>query len=201
LLSHINLYIRGLFRLCSGTMDIVSRRFNIYLLAALSAVLFCGCASGKKNSKVVTLLQVHAEATDTSSFTKKVKVFRESPATLRVDQSPLLTETDVKRAAVVEALGGFALAIEFEARGRWLLDQHSSLHKGQNLVIFARFGAKEGTERWIAAPILSHRITDGTLIFTPDATREEAELIANGLGEQKKKEKKDEAAEKARLKN
>ena len=149
------------------------------------------------------MLQVHAVATDSSAFTKKVSVFRSSPVTLRVDQSPLLTEVDVKKAAVVEALGGFALVIEFEARGRWLLDQHSSIHKGQNLVIFARFGEKEGVERWIAAPILSHRITDGALIFTPDATREEAELIARGLGEPQKKEskKKEEPADTEKLKN
>lgn len=201
LLSHINLYIRGLFRLCSGTMDIARLCFNIYLPVALSAALFCGCASGKKNKKVVTLLQVHAVATDKSSFTKKVSVFREAPVTMRVDDSPLLTEADVKEAAVVEALGGFALAIQFGTRGRWLLDQHSSMHKGRNLVIFARFGEKEGIKRWIAAPILSNRITDGALIFTPDATREEAEMIARGLGEPKKKGKKEESAEKEKLKN
>ena len=182
-------------------MDIARLCFNIYLPVALSAVLFCGCASGKKNKKVVTLLQIHAVASDKSNFTKKVSVFREAPVTLRVEDSPLLTEADVKEAVVVEALGGFALVIQFEARGRWLLDQHSSMHKGQNLAIFARFGEKEGIKRWIAAPILSNRITDGALIFTPDATREEAEMIARGLGEPKKKGKKAESTEIEKLRN
>lgn len=196
MLSHINLYIRGLFRLCSATMDITRRCFNIYLLAALSAMLFCGCATDKNNKKNVTLLQVHAAATDKTTFTKKVSVYRNTPVVMRVDQSPLLTEQDVKKASVVEALGGFALAIEFGARGRWLLDQHSSLNKGKNLAIFTKFGDKPGVERWIAAPILSNRITDGALIFTPDATREEAELIARGLGEPPDKSKrKEESAE------
>ena len=197
LLSHIKLYIRGLFRLCSGTMDTKRRRFNIYLLAAAACILFSGCATSKPK-KIETVLQVHAAGTDKAIFTKKVKLFRDAPMEMRVEESPLLTGVDVKKATVVEALGGFALKIEFEARGRWILDSHSSLNIGKNLVIFAKFGEEPGVSRWIAAPIISNRISDGALIFTPDTTREEAELIAKGLGEQEdpkaKKKKKEEPA-------
>ena len=35
--------------------------------------------------------------------------------------------------------------------------------------------------RWLAAPRINKRIADGVLVFTPDATREEAEQIALGL--------------------
>ena len=35
--------------------------------------------------------------------------------------------------------------------------------------------------RWLAAPRISQRIKDGVLVFTPDATREEAERIVRGL--------------------
>ena len=38
-----------------------------------------------------------------------------------------------------------------------------------------------GELRWLAAPILQQRIRDGLLVFTPDATREEAERIVRGL--------------------
>ena len=41
--------------------------------------------------------------------------------------------------------------------------------------------------RWLAAPVISHRISDGVLVFTPDATREEAEEIALGLNNVSKK--------------
>jgi hypothetical protein len=41
--------------------------------------------------------------------------------------------------------------------------------------------------RWLAAPVISHRIGDGVLVFTPDATREEAEEIALGLNNVAKK--------------
>jgi hypothetical protein len=178
--SHINLYKRALFRLCSGTMDFASNRFNTYLLAALAACLLCACASAK-HKKMNAVLRVHPEATENTTFTKTVSVFRDHPVEIKVDQSPLLTEDEVASAQVVNALGGFALVIKFNPRGQWLLDQHSSLHRGKHLAIFVEFGEKPGIHRWIAAPILSNRISDGTLIFTPDATREEAEEFASTL--------------------
>jgi preprotein translocase subunit SecD len=162
-------------------MDFVSRRFNIYLLAALSALLFCGCATHKKK-EILTSLRVHAEAKDNTTFTRKITVFEESPIEMTVDQSTLVTDTEVTKASVVEALGGFALVIQFDKRGQWLLDQHSSLNIGRHLAIFAQYGEKPVKTRWIAVPIISNRISDGALIFTPDVTREEAEQIAKGLG-------------------
>lgn len=188
LLSHINLYIRGLFRLCSATMDFDWRRFNTYLLAALGALLLCGCQTPTKSKKMNAVLRVHAEATENTAFTKTVKIFQNQSVEMKVDQSPLLLETDVVSASVVEALGGFALVIKFNPRGQWLLDQHSSLRRGKHLAIFIEFGEKPAINRWVAAPIISHRITDGTLIFTPDATRAEAEEFAGTLGEPKSDE-------------
>ncbi len=37
--------------------------------------------------------------------------------------------------------------------------------------------------RWLAAPVISHRNTSGTLVFTADCSREEAEALAAGLNE------------------
>jgi len=36
-------------------------------------------------------------------------------------------------------------------------------------------------ERWLAAPVISRRIPDGVLVFTPDASRAEADDIVLGL--------------------
>lgn len=183
LFSHINLYKREWFRLCGGIMDLAPRRFNSYFLAlalALAGGVGFGCktTSGKAPQ---TTLRVHAQATDNSGFTRRIKVFRAFPADMVVEQSHLLTEAEVKDAAVVETLGGFALQIKLGSRGQWLLDHHSSLHLGRRLAIFATFGPDGKQARWLAAPILSRRISDGVLLFTPDATREEAELIVAGL--------------------
>lgn len=162
-------------------MDSVRHRFNFYLLTALSALLFCGCASHKKK-ELVTVLRVHAEAKDNTTFTSKIKLYESDPMEMVVDQSPLLSDAQVEKASVVEALGGFALVLQFDKRGQWLLDQHTSLNLGRHLAIFVQYGEKSEKARWLAAPILSSRISDGALIFTPDVTRDEADLIVKGLG-------------------
>ena len=170
-------------------MDSVSRRFNIYLLAVLCVALACGCASDEKKKKkkekeIVTSLRIHLQATDKTTFTKKVTIFPNSPIQIMVDQYPLLTDTDVDSAQVVDSLGGFAIVIKFDKRGQWLLDETSSLNLGRYLGIFVQYGPDKKTQKanWIAAPIISRRISDGALIFTPDVTHEDAELIVRGLG-------------------
>jgi len=167
--------------LCGGTMDMRPGRFNLYLLALLGVLVLCGCQTNKKKSDD-TVLRVHVEARDNGGFTRKVTVLRNPPVQMRVDDSPLVTEEQVTSANVVEALGGFALVIKFDARAKWLMDEYSSLNVGRHFAVFAQFGKKPAIARWIAAPIISSRIADGTLIFTPDTTREEAEQIAQGLG-------------------
>jgi hypothetical protein len=162
-------------------MDFGCGRFNIYLLVALAAALVCGCKSYNDKKKPDPVLRVHAEAQDKTTFTKKVTVYRSSPKEMIVDESILLNENMVKEARVVEALGGFALAIQFDKTGQWTLDEHTSLNLGRHLAIFAQFGEKNGISRWLAAPIISNRITDGMLVFTPDATRDEAEQLVEGL--------------------
>ncbi|MEY4387734.1 MAG: hypothetical protein RLY20_3017 [Verrucomicrobiota bacterium] len=182
LLSHINLYKRGLFRLCGATMNIATRRFNLYLLALLGAAFITACASSKKEKQPETSLRVHTEATSTTAFTKKVSLLEQSPIDLVVDQSPLLSDLDVDSASVVNSLGGYAIVIKFNKRGQWLLDEHSSLNIGRHLVVFVQYGEKPAKAKWIAAPIISNRISDGALIFTPDVSREDAEAIVKGLG-------------------
>ena len=162
-------------------MDSVSRRFNLYLLAAVSTLLFCGCATHKKKEPV-TVLRVHAQAKENTTFTRKIKVFENDPTELKVDQSTIVTDAEVESANVVDALGGFALVIKFDKRGQWLLDQHSSLNIGRHLAIFVQYGEKSEKAKWIAAPVISNRISDGSLIFTPDLTRDEADEIVKGLG-------------------
>ena len=43
--------------------------------------------------------------------------------------------------------------------------------------------------RWLAAPLIRQRISDGTLSFSPDASREEMERLVFGLNEALRKEK------------
>jgi preprotein translocase subunit SecD len=171
------------------------RRFNLYLPLALLIILTlaqgCQSADHKRRTEVATL-RVHLEVNfDPTDRTKEVPIYRKNPISIPIDRSPLLTELQVKEARVVEdSIGGYALRVEFDKRGSWLLEQVTTGNRGKRLPVFCTFmsptaDAAEG--RWLAAPLISKRIADGVLVFTPDASIEEARQIAVGLNNAAKK--------------
>jgi|ERR1043166_34568 preprotein translocase subunit SecD len=164
--------------------------FNLYLVFAGALAACCGCHTkeGGRKSEYYSTLRLHLEADrDPAMRNEVVAVCREHPISVNVQSAPLLTEGSVQGAKVVEVLGGFALSIQFDHQGTLLLEQYTTLNRGRKLVVFAQFGEKMKENRWLAAPVISRRITDGVLLFTPDATREEAEQIALGLNHVAKK--------------
>jgi preprotein translocase subunit SecD len=164
-------------------MVICAARFNIYLCLLAAGVLVTGCHTAKhEKQKQLTLLRIHLEVTATPmDFSTSVPVYREKPVMINVDKEPFLTEADVASAKVVEDRGGFALQIEFDHSGTMLLEEYTTANTGRRMAVFAQFGKTKEESRWLAAPLIARRITNGRLIFTPDATREEVERIALGL--------------------
>ena len=159
-------------------------RFNTYLLAGVIALLAtCSCQSvgGKKEASTLRLhLEVTADGTDRSS---PVPINRESPIYVNVEKAQFLDEGAVAKASVVEVMGGFSIFIQFDRRGSWLLEQYTVANKGRRIAVFSQFGQT----RWLAAPMISKPISDGAFVFTPDATREEADRIVRGLNNVAKK--------------
>jgi preprotein translocase subunit SecD len=165
-------------------------RFNNYLAVALAAAALCGCqTSGEPNpKKLLSTLRLHLEVTrDATKASELVPVYRERPVMVNVEKEPFLTEADVVEAKVVEGVGGFALCIRFNHSGATLLEQCTTANRGRKIALFTQFGDQIKNYRWLAAPVISHRISDGVLTFTPDASREEAEDIAYGLNNVAKK--------------
>jgi hypothetical protein len=168
-------------------MVIHMNRFNIYLILAPLFAMALGCKSTEgKDWNALSTLQLHIEAkADPFDRTETVEVYRERPVKFTVDKVPFLSEATVKDAKVIDVTGGFALQIEFDRQGSWLLEQYTSANHRKHIVIFSQF-ANRGEEkinqgRWLAAPQIQKHISDGVFIFTPDATREESERIALGL--------------------
>lgn len=163
------------------------KRFNIYLFVALAVVLACGCQTAESlRKKQLATLHLHIQAPpDPAGMTQQIPVYREHPMMLRVSREPFLTEANVKEAKVLDAVGGFVLSIQFDRQGTWLLEQYTGANLGRHLAIFSQFvmppEEKLNAGRWLAAPKINTRIGDGLLVFTPDATRQEAEQIALGL--------------------
>jgi hypothetical protein len=178
-------------------MIIGQYRFNIYLLAALTLLLVAGCKTksspkeeqARHEKEVLATLRVHVEVHPQSmDFSTSVPILRDNPVMITIDKSPTLTELNVASARVVDVLGGFNLEIQFDRQGSWLLESFSVSDPGKHFAVYSAWGDKKKKEaRWLGAPIISHKISNGILSFSPDASREEAADIALGLNNTAKK--------------
>ncbi len=165
-------------------MKIRSLAFNTYLLAA---ALLLGCktpqekkslAESKRQKKELSTIRFHLEAEgDATGRAEPVPILRAAPILVNVIKDSFLDERDVLKATLVDTVGGFVIQIQLDDHGRFVLDTVTTSNKGKRLAIMT-----EATDRrWLAAPVMTRRITDGVITFTPDATREEALRIIRGL--------------------
>jgi len=170
-------------------MMIRVNRFNVYLLLGAALAILCGCQTAEsKLKKQVSTLELHLEVrSDGTDRNTAIQVLRDHPIPITVQKSPFLTEAYVKEAKVIDVMGGFALRIQFDRHGSWVLESYSADNPGKRFAVLSQFGEKLKEARWLAAPITTHRIADGVFNFTPDASREEAEQIALGLNNVAKK--------------
>jgi hypothetical protein len=163
-------------------MKVLARQFNIYLALALLLGLACGCQTSKKPEKAA--LRVHIETSpDPSGDTQQISVLRSDPVLVTIKREPILTEANIVSATIIDAQGGFAFEIKFDENGTWLLEQYSAANPGRHFLIFGQWGEKLSDGRWLGAPLISRRISNGTLAFTPDCSREEADKLIPGVNE------------------
>jgi hypothetical protein len=168
-------------------MNFCARRFNLYLLLPVLLALAAGCATDKKAEPMATL-RVHIESTaNAPDSNHSVPVLRSKPVLVPVAPDPFLTEANVIAATVLETPGGFAMLIKFDETGTWMLEQYSSANPGKHFAIFCQWGEKLAHTRWLAAPIITRRIPNGQLAFTPDADRTEVDQLVLGLSNVAKK--------------
>lgn len=201
LLAHIDLYFARMIRLFSENMKTRLTRFNIYLclLVAASSVL-CGAAEKspsqttpakakaeeeakrkaeeKKHSKEASTIRFHVESGPLGGErSMEVSVLRSQPMKFSVEREPFINEGNVVQASLVEVDETFSIKIQLDRRGTWMLENMTASNSGKRLAIFSQFSEA----RWIAAPLIRNRIGNGEIIFTPDASREEAVRIIRGL--------------------
>ncbi len=164
-------------------MMVWMQRFNLYLALAAALTLLCGCQSHKQKQKDATAaVRVHIQTNpDTVGASEQVNVLRSNPVVVTIARDAILTEANLISAKILEAPGGFAIALQFDETGAWTLEQYSAANPGGHFVIFGQWGAKLANGRWLAAPLITKRITNGLLVFTPDASREEADQFVLGL--------------------
>jgi preprotein translocase subunit SecD len=163
-------------------MKVLTGHFNIYLVMAILLGLACGCQTSKKN--LTAALRVHIEASpDLPDTSLQISVVRSDPVLMTIKREPFLTEANVIQAKIINAQGGFAIEVKFDENGSWLIEQYSAANPGRHFAIFCQWGKTVAEGRWLAAPFISRRISNGTLTFTPDCSREEADKLVPGLNE------------------
>ncbi len=166
----------------------MTKAMKIYLHAT-TLLLLCaalaGCQTGgDKKDKELSSIKIYLETTEeTGVRSTPIAVLRDHPMTLRIDPTPILDERFFEKAALIERGEAFYIQIKYDWHGSLMLDNVTSGNPGKRIAIESSFGQ----HRWLAAPVVNHRISDGTLTFTPDATREEAERIVRGLNNLAKK--------------
>jgi preprotein translocase subunit SecD len=169
-------------------MKAITRRFNLFL-AIMALAMLCGCQTEKeKKGKETSALRVHIEADlNNPRITQSVSVVRDDPMSITIEKQAILTEANLIQSKVIDSQGSFAVQIQFDESSGLVLEQYSAASEGRRFVIFAQWGEKLANSRWIAAPLISHRITGGALTFTPDMSREEADRLVLGLNNVSKK--------------
>jgi hypothetical protein len=160
-------------------------RFNLYLLAT-AVMLLTACettspsgSGSKSGTKELASIRIHLEthADPILGSSRKITVGRENPQTFYVS-GPMLGELQLEGAQLWEGQPGqYAIHLKFDREGRHMLESLSLSYRGKRLAIMSQFPEP----RWVGTVRLERHIADGTLLFRPDATREEAEHIVKGL--------------------
>jgi len=162
-------------------MKSVSIVFNGFLaLLLIGSTAGCLTTEERKHLREFSSLRIHVEADRGSADRNSaIAVHRAHPMFLNIDREPVLDERYVVAATVLEQPGDlFAIEVKFDRRGSWILERTSVMNRGKHLAVFSDFGDQT---RWLAAPEMVAKNSSGRLVFTPDATREEAKRIVRGL--------------------
>ena len=168
-------------------MNFYAMRFNLYLLPLLAAMLLPGCQTNKKDEHLASL-RIHLEnRAQVAGSGQTVSVLRSQPVLVTINTEPVLTEANIIGATVLATPGGYALQVQFDETGTWTLEQYSAANIGKHFAIFGQWSEQATNSRWLGAPVISHRIANGVLAFTPDASQEEAIKLVTGLNNMARK--------------
>jgi preprotein translocase subunit SecD len=171
-------------------MKIRRARFNIYLWLSLSLIMAAGGCHTANNEKKApkkgyALLRLHLEVNlDGTDKNGTVMVGRRTAFPVTVNKLAFIEASHLGRVSLLDDdHGGFKMKVQLNRQGTWLLEQYTVANKGRRIAVFAELE----DFHWIAAPLITQRISDGVFTFTPDVSREEAEKLVLGLNQAVKK--------------
>lgn len=136
----------------------------------------------EKKKKTLKFIRVHVETRrDLPERTVTAKLNSDPTFQIPVDKLPLLTESHLKRAAIIEEPGGFLIQLHFDSMGTKLLEGQTAATNGRHFAIICDLDTES---RWIAIPLIRRRLADGILSFSPDAPREDMDRLVRDLNKE-----------------
>src|SRR5678809_1333058 len=109
--------------------------FNLYLVLIVALGLATGCKTTGEDKKPLSTLRLYLEAkkggskvdpkADPFAGTETVEVDRANKMRFTIAKDPFLTEALVKEAKVIDDHGGYALQVQFDSKGTWLLEEYT----------------------------------------------------------------------------
>src|SRR5437762_3183390 len=95
----------------------------------------------RQQKKEWATIRFHLETNlDGTEKTRIVPVHRASPIYVTVEEMVFLSEADVERAAVTDWAGTYAIQVQFNHHGAFVLDTMTTSNKRRRLAIFSEFG-------------------------------------------------------------
>lgn len=167
------------------------KTINIYLLGvALLMVAVVGCESKEEKQKKSAMIQLHLEVDgDVVRRSSEVPIIRSTPVMINLAEDVIVPDYYMESARMVETPeGGYAIRLKYDLQGTWTLRNVTAVNIGKHIGVYAAF---HPDTRWLAAPVINKAITNGVFSFIPDASREEARRIVDGVNysiEQRKKD-------------
>jgi preprotein translocase subunit SecD len=165
-------------------MKVYWQRFNLFLMLLLVAPL-CGCSYFYHKHEQTAAMRLHIELAPENAgeinTSQTVSILRADPVQVTIDKTPILTEANIVAARVIDTPESPAIEVRFDENGTWILEQYSASNPGRHFAIYGQWGKDLKDGRWLAAPLITKRINDGILSFTPDMTRDEANQFVLGL--------------------
>ena len=159
-------------------------RFNLKLLLSVSLLAtVVGCQSPEaRQARQPATLRIHLETNpNPPGHSERILVLRSAPVAINIEKSPFLNEAHIASARLLDTAEGFIVSLQLNQQGQWLLEQYTAANSNRRYAIRTQFRQNTNAfDRWIAVPLISHRVTDGKINFTPDADRTEAEAFVQG---------------------
>ena len=179
LFAHIELFTGVPYFCLHGNMK--NEVATTLLLVVILFLNACSTLPGQTKPKATVAIYLEGSPIEEGRVIP-IEIFRAAPRVLHVYRTPSIAMDSFDTLTLRETIdGGHVLHITLNRSGTVYLENMSISHRGKRLVIGASFGEKNPQLRWLTALLLTETITNGNLIFTPDASIEECKQIVDGV--------------------